>query len=120
MTMSGPIEPPPFPKQNDRQDRRNRVLLGGKIVYDEGACTYDCAIRDLSAAGARLAVRGAVALPKRFHLVDLKSGTAHDCERVWRNATQTGVKFHATIALSGPVDPALTYLKRLYVEARPR
>lgn len=118
--MTAPVAPPPFPKNRDRKSPRNRVLLGGKIVYDNGACSYDCAIRDLSPAGARLATKAGMVLPKRFHLLDLKNGRAYDSEIVWRNATQTGVKFHDTIVLSELAGSKLDYLKRIYVEACPR
>lgn len=118
MTMSADQSPGPAP--DGRNARRQRVLLGGKIVYDDGACSYDCAIRDLSESGARLGIRGATVLPKFFYLIDLRNGVAYDSEVIWRNATQTGVKFRGSLDVSALSDPDLKYLRNLYIEARPR
>ena len=108
---------PAPPGQEGRNARRKRVLLSGKIVYNGGAGTYDCAIRDLSASGARLAIRGATVVPKHFYLLDLKNAVAYDSEVIWRSATQTGVRFRGGVNLSDLDDPKLRYLRNLYVEA---
>ena len=100
-----------------RSAKRRRVLLGGKIVYGDGAFTYDCSIRDLSASGARIGIPGAVVLPKRFHLIDLRQAAGYDCEIVWRNATQTGVTIRSAFSLADLSDSKLAFLRRLYVEA---
>lgn len=117
MTASTGNLPPPPPPAEVRSSRRQRVLLGGKIAYDDGHYTYDCAIRDLSSTGARLGIRGATVLPKYFYLVDLRSGMAHDCEVIWRDARHTGVRFRGSLALSDLTDPKLKFLRNLYVEA---
>ena len=115
--MTGSIDRPAAPPQEGRNTRRQRVLLGGKIAYDNGNYTCDCSIRDLSATGARLGIRGGTVLPKYFYLLDLRNGMAYECEVVWRNAAQTGVKFLGSTALSELTDPKLRYLRNLYVEA---
>ena len=102
---------------NKRSARRRRVLLSGKIAYSDGAFSYDCTIRDLSASGARLGIPGATVLPKEFFLLNLREGTAYACEVIWRNAAHTGVRFHDVFALSNATDPGLRFLRRLYVEA---
>lgn len=107
----------PDPATDTRAALRHRVLLGGKIAYGDGAYSLDCSIRDLSALGARLGIRGATVLPKTFYLIELRKGVAYDCEVVWRNATQTGVKFREIFMLTDIADPKLQYLRRLYVEA---
>ncbi len=100
-----------------RSAKRKRVLLGGKIVYGDGAFTYDCSIRDLSEAGARIGIPGAVVLPKHFYLIDLRQAAGYDCEVVWRNATQTGVTIRNAFSLADLPDSKLAFLRRLYVEA---
>lgn len=117
MTSSIAKPPPPPPTPEHRRVSRQRVLLSGRIVYNDGAGSYNCAIRDLSSSGARLGIRGATVLPKYFYLLDLRNGTAHESEVVWRNATQTGVRFHGALALADLTDPKLRYLRNLYVEA---
>ncbi len=118
--MTAPLAPPPFPKHRERKPTRNRVLLSGKLVFDEGTHSCDCGIRDLSPSGARLAIKAGTMLPKRFYLLDLKNGRAYDSEIVWRNAAQAGVRFHEALAVAELSGSKLHYLKRIYVDACPR
>ncbi|MGC8534201.1 MAG: PilZ domain-containing protein [Rhizomicrobium sp.] len=107
-----------MPARSDlREAWRKRVLLSGKIAYGDGAFSCGCSIRDLSASGARIGISGATVLPKYFYLIDLRQATAYECEVIWRNATQTGVRFRDAVALSDILDQNLAFLKRLYVEA---
>ena len=115
--MADEIAKPPETREDSRAASRQRVLLGGKIVYGDGTYSLDCSIRDVSALGARLGIRGATVLPKNFHLLDLRKGVAYDCEVVWRNASLTGVKFHDTFMLAEAKDGKHAHLRRLYVEA---
>ena len=103
-----------------RVAERNRVLLGGKIVFGNGAYSYDCTIRDMSASGARIGIPGATVLPKEFFLLDLKRGAAFHAELLWRNAMQAGVRFHVKHDLNDLSDPGLGFLRRLYLESRLR
>lgn len=107
-------------ERDSRLAKRKRVLLSGKIAYGDGAFSCDCSIRDISAEGARIGISGATMLPKYFYLIDLRQGSAYDCEVVWRNASQTGVRFRNAIELAANRDPSLAFLRRLYVEARLR
>jgi hypothetical protein len=118
MTIRGKNEPK---GAGDRRGAaRKRVLLGGKIVYGDGAFSHECAIRDMSASGARLGIPGATVLPKEFYVLDLKRGTAFEAEVLWRNATQTGVVFRAAYDLAHIADPRLQFLRKLYVASCPR
>ena len=96
---------------------RKRMLVSGKIAYGGGAYSYDCTIRDVSASGARIGIRGATVLPKEFFLLDLKRRVAFDAEVVWRNATQAGVKFYAAHDLPSINEPHLRFLRTLYIES---
>ncbi len=99
---------------------RRRTLSAGKIIYGDGAYTCDCTIREISASGARIGIAGAIVVPKTFVLIDQKRGTAFEAELIWRNATQAGLRFHATHDLAALSDPHLSYLRRLHAEAQPR
>lgn len=96
---------------------RKRVLLSGKIAYGGGIYSQDCTIRDISTSGAKLGIRGATILPKTFFLINLKQSMAFECEMVWRNASQCGVKFHNAHDLAKITDPDLRFLRVLYIEA---
>ena len=73
---------------NERGAPRRRTLTGGKIVYGDGAYTYDCTIREISTSGARIGIAGGIVIPRAFFLIDQKRGTAFEAELVWRNGTQ--------------------------------
>ena len=75
-----------------RRANRRRVFKGAQISFRGLRAAIDCAIRDISESGARLAVESPVGIPDRFDLVQ------HGCEPrfcrvVWRKATQIGVEF---------------------------
>ena len=105
---------------DERGAPRRRTLTGGKIVYGDGAYTYDCAIREISTSGARIGIAGGIVIPKAFFLIDQKRGTAFEAELVWRNGTQAGLKFGAAHDLVHLADPLLRFLRNLYVEAHLR
>ena len=106
------IPPPPAER---RPSPRSRVLLSGIVVYGDGAYSFDCAFRNLSATGARVAMGKNVQFPSQFFLINIRDRVAYDCEVVWNKAGEVGVAFKATIALSAITDPALGYLKKLWL-----
>jgi hypothetical protein len=51
-----------------RHDVRKRTFLKGRILFNKGAASMDCLIRDLSEAGARLELSETSTLPEVFDL----------------------------------------------------
>jgi len=76
-----------------RPEPRRRVLLGGKIVLDNGGL-IDCTIRNRSASGALLKVVSVIGIPDTFALV-IGSDERHDVNVVWRKQGELGVHFTA-------------------------
>ena len=76
-----------------RSVRRKRVLKAGKIVFQSRYCTVECAIRDISACGARITTQHSVSIPDKFTLVIEIDGIEVDCHVVWRKERQFGVRF---------------------------
>ena len=72
---------------------RRRVLKGAYIAYQDRHCTLECTVRDLSAGGARLEVRGAMHAPDAFLLVIELDGIEADCEVIRRTSSELAVKF---------------------------
>jgi len=105
----------PPPAAERRPSPRSRVLLSGIVVYGDGAYSFDCAFRNLSATGARLAMGKNMQFPSQFFLINIRDRVAYDCEVVWNKAGEVGVTFKATIGLSTITDPALGYLKKLWL-----
>ena len=105
---------------DERGAPRRRTLTGGKIVYGDGAYTYDCTIREISASGARIGIAGGIVIPRAFFLIDQKRGTAFEAVLVWRNGTQAGLKFRAAHDLVHLADPQLRFLRDLYAASHLR
>jgi hypothetical protein len=110
--MADPNEPELPPIADGRRSPRKRVLLGGKIVYNEGSYTYDCRIRDLSDGGARVVVAAGLVIPTHVVLIDTRAGIAYESEVAWMKAPEFGLKFLATHSIRGALPPQLQYLKR--------
>jgi hypothetical protein len=110
--MADPNEPELPPIAEGRRSPRKRVILGGKIVYNEGSYTYDCRIRDLSDGGARVVVAAGLVIPTHVVLIDTRAGIAYESEVVWLKAPEFGLKFLAKHSIRGALPPQLQYLKR--------
>src|SRR5262245_17316664 len=95
-----------------RKTPRKRVILGGKVIYNEGSYTTDCRIRDLSEGGARIVLAPGLVIPTRVVLVDTRNGTAYESEVAWMKAPEFGLKFVATHSVRGALPQHLQYLKR--------
>jgi len=72
---------------------RKRTLLRGRIVFNNGASSMDCLVRDLSEDGARLELSETMTLPEVFDLqIAQKSATYRSTLR-WRRDEAIGVTF---------------------------
>lgn len=79
-----------------RRHYRRRTLLSGKIEF-LGRSTFECVIRDLSEAGARLRCDQHVALPDLLDLVIEKTSERRCAQVVWRRECEIGLAFPANI-----------------------
>jgi len=88
-------------RMSERRTReRQRVLKGGKIVFNNGASVLDCTVRNVSGTGACLMVVNALAVPAEF---DLRlEADQQPCEVIWRQANRVGIRFRH--AMSGGAD----------------
>jgi hypothetical protein len=79
-------------RMSERRTReRQRVLKGGKIVFNNGASVLDCTVRNVSGTGACLMVVNALAVPAEF---DLQLGADQQpCEVIWRQTNRVGIRF---------------------------
>lgn len=76
-----------------RGAQRQRVLKGAKIVYGNYMFVIDCAIRDISASGARLRLPNVSPVPANFHLFLKENQTICAAHLVWRDGRDMGVAF---------------------------
>ena len=104
------------PREFDRRpEARKRVLLSGLIVYGHGAVTCDCTIKNLSTSGARIRLPYLLALPDRFHVINVRQGVAHNARIVWNKGLDLGLKLDTTISLAANTDIEFERLKRLWL-----
>jgi hypothetical protein len=111
--MTDKNAPPPVAER--RPSPRTRVLLSGIVAYGDGAYSFECAFRNLSATGARIVVGKNIQFPSEFFLINVRDRTAYDCKLVWNRGGEVGVTFKATVLLSAITDPGLAYLKKLWL-----
>ena len=105
----------PPPPAERRPKTRKRVLLTGIVAYGNGAHSFLCTIRNLSETGARLAVGNSAQFPSDFYLINIRDRVAYEAQLVWNKGNEIGVAFKATLPLAGITDPALAFLKQLWL-----
>lgn len=108
------------PEHDLRRGERVRTLLSGRIVFHDGAYSYECVVRDMSEGGARVEIPSARMLPRRFYFLTSRDEIAFDAELVWRTRVMAGIKFRESIQLATCDDPKLRYLRQIALELRPR
>jgi hypothetical protein len=75
-----------------RHSQRLRTLKGGSIIFGL-APAVDCIVRNLSSAGALLAVESPLGIPEDFTLLIKPELKKKRCRVVWRKADKIGVRF---------------------------
>ena len=97
-----------------RSSRRKKSFLRGKIIYDRGAHSCECTIRDVSDGGARVELPVGQIIPKKIFLVEMRGGIAYECEVRWRAPSSIGVLFLRSFPLGGPLPDEYRYLKQIW------
>ena len=93
-----------------RREVRQRTFLKGRILFNKGASSMDCLVRDMSASGARLALTETTTLPESFDLYIPQKDKTYRSTLAWRRADGVGITF-LDEAVAAPVpapaeDPA--------------
>ena len=79
-------------EQERRDVPRTRALKAGRAILAGGHSTFDCMVRNLSQAGAKVQFESTVDIPADFQL-RFEDGTTHGCHVRWRTARELGVEF---------------------------
>ncbi len=103
-----------------RLQPRRRVLLSGKLVYGDMEMTLDCAISDLSTAGARIRLSGPEPLADPAYLIDVRHGLAFKVSEVWREDAVVGLKFSDYYDLKDPPPELPKLVRMIWVEQQTR
>jgi len=92
-----------------RREIRQRTFLKGRIIFNKGASSMDCLVRDMSPSGARLSLSETTTLPDAFELYIPQKDKTYRSTLAWRRLDSIGVTFQeeATPApVAAPVDDA--------------
>ncbi|MCU0955527.1 MAG: hypothetical protein MUC37_13230 [Hyphomicrobium sp.] len=91
---------PPQPEPNARWAKRSPARLGGQICHSSLSTPLACTVRDTSSTGARIEVvtqRGGNIsrdrVPDQFTLFMPAERLEVDCEVMWRQGQQAGVRY---------------------------
>ena len=88
--------PPPPPKhfENKRKlSQRSRQLKNVQIIFNNGYCTFDAILRDLSDDGARIDTKHVLEIPDVFTLKSTYDNTTKKCRLIWRGKESIGALF---------------------------
>jgi hypothetical protein len=90
-----------------RAEQREKVVLRGRIVFDDHKSHLDCTILNESPSGAEIKLAHSRILPKSFFLVKVAACTAHRVVLVWQKGALSGLYFEQSYALDAlPADLA--------------
>ena len=121
MSLRGKQETPGKSGSSERRPKaRKQVLLTGIIASHDGDQSLDCTIRDLSETGARIVPAKGVLLPADFYLINVRDRVAYDAKLVRSNGAEAGVHFNKTLPLAQLDNPALGFLKRMWLSKATR
>lgn len=99
-----------------RPRRRKSVLLPAVVTQAEGKQRFDCTIRDLSDSGARIAMPKGSLFAENFYLINIRDRMVCRARLIWQMEAEAGLAFETMVPLAAITDPALTFLKRLWLE----
>lgn len=108
-------DPPPDDTGKRSQPRR-RVLLSGKLVHSTSELTVDCAIQDISSAGARVRLPPDTLLGEPIYLINMSHGLAFRARVAWRRENRAGLEFTRYFDLHKAGEDAPRVLRRLWLE----
>jgi hypothetical protein len=72
---------------------RQRTLKGATVVFSDGAFTYKCLVKNLSATGASLEFLSTDGVPNHFQLTFEDRSPTRTCNVIWRTEKRLGVEF---------------------------
>ncbi|MDP4006791.1 PilZ domain-containing protein [Methylobacterium sp. NEAU K] len=88
-----------------RKEGRQRVFLKGRILFNNGASSFDCLVRDMSSSGARLVMSDATTLPESFDLYIPQKDRTYRSTLRWRREDGIGVTFADESRPAAPATP---------------
>jgi hypothetical protein len=78
---------------NKRIAARSRTLKSAKIVHLDKWQVVDCAVRDISATGAKLQCKEQMAVPNELRFLLVSDNTIRRARVAWRRDDLIGIEF---------------------------
>jgi PilZ domain. len=79
--------------EDKRSTARKRTIKAAKIVFGDYRFVFDCTVRDISAAGARVKSEHSDEVPGEFMLFDVSAATMQPAAVIWRKGKELGISF---------------------------
>jgi hypothetical protein len=79
--------------EDQRDKRRQRIYKEGLITTLDNKSVVNCAVRDLTATGARLKCGDQASVPAQFRLRVGREATMRAARVVWRRGDEIGILF---------------------------
>jgi hypothetical protein len=76
-----------------RKQARARAFLGGIIAFNKRRSTLECCVRNISPAGAFIALDSTAVIPDEFDLSLPAQERSLRAQLIWRSADAAGVRF---------------------------
>ena len=76
-----------------RRSERVRSFLRARILFNNGASTIDCMIKNISTHGAKIEIAHSMSVPTDFDLEVPQRGRTYRAKMMWRAADSIGVEF---------------------------
>jgi hypothetical protein len=92
--------------EQKRRSPRIRTLLRARLVYQNGDCSVECVVRNISDHGAKIGVTTSLTLPDQMNLLIPQKGMNQRVRVCWRHADEMGVEYVAMA--ERPTAPAET------------
>jgi hypothetical protein len=80
-------------ENEQRKQRRQRVLKEGKIVSSDMNSLIDVKIRDMSTSGALVNLPANVVMPDKFNFLVVSEKLLYPAELRWRRGEAMGIEF---------------------------
>ncbi len=81
------------PIENRVAIRKDTYLRAADLIIGEEKLTIAASVLDSSSRGLRLYVNSSIRIPKRFTVILCNPHSTHNCELVWQNEKEIGLKF---------------------------
>jgi hypothetical protein len=78
---------------DQRSNKRQRTILEGRIVFNNRFSLIECAVRDLSDTGARIAFSHPITIPQEFEIEIPNKKFSRWAWVVWSNGKEYGITF---------------------------